>query len=181
MVIEFEKEVLAFLNLPSIPKKEWNGQDAFKNGVAVISLRSGGEAYAVASFDPEKDAKPNIKKVFSMEQFTDIVRVYLVPDYMNVDDLENADLDEESKKKAEEIANEAKEIENEGTELEAPSEQGDKNPWVFDEIHNLEEAQAWLTAYNTRNKIHGRIPSKEETIKLRLLAIKAELDEKNNG
>lgn len=176
-MVNFESEVLAYLNLPAIPKKEWNGTDEFKNGVAVVSLRSGGEAYAVASFDPEKDSKPNVTKVFGYEPFGDILRVYLVPDYMETD-IENADLDDESKKKAEEIINEANEIENEGTELETPEDEN-QNPWVFDEIHNLEEAQAWLTAYNVRNKIQGRIPSKEDTIKLRLLAIKAELDAKN--
>lgn len=172
MVIEFEKEVLAFLNLPSIPKKEWNCQDAFKNGVAVVSLRSGGEAYAVASFDPEKDAKPNIKKVFGMEQFLDVVRVYLVPDYMETD-LENADLDEESKKKAEEIVNEAKEIENEGTELEAPEKPND-NPYLFDFIHNDEEALAYIEAYNKKNKISGKLPKKHETILMRLEVLYAE-------
>lgn len=177
-MIKFEKEVCEHLNLPAIPKKAWDGESAFDRGVAVIALKTGIEAYAVASFNPEKDTKPTIKKVFGSEPFTKVLRVFLVPDYMETD-VTDADLDDESKKKAEEILKEATEIENEGTEIETPANIGD-NDWVFDEIHNLEEAQAWLTAYNARNKITGRIPTKEETIKLRLLAIKAEMDAKNN-
>ena len=39
MNIEFEKEVCAWLTIPSIPKKEWDGNSSFKYGVAVINQK----------------------------------------------------------------------------------------------------------------------------------------------
>lgn len=173
-MIKFEKELLSFLDLPSIPRKEWDGKTEFDKGVAVVSLYGGYEAYAIASFNPENgDLKPKVTKVFGVEPFNDILHIYIVPGYMDKD-IDNSDLDDLSKKRANDILKEAQEIENEGTDI--IDIDVTKNEWVFDEIHNLEEAQAWLKAYNVRNKINGRIPSKEETIKLRLLAIKSELD-----
>ena len=176
-MVNFEQEILAYLSLPSIPKKEWDKKSAFDKGVAVVELQTGSDGYAVATFNPEKsDTKPRVTKVFGNEPFGDIKRVYIVPGYMETD-MRNADLDDASKKKAKEIINEGNEIandENETTTLPNP-----ENEWVFDEIHDIEEAQAWLEAYYARNKISGRVPSKEETIKLRLLAIKAEMDARN--
>ena len=44
--------------------------------------------------------------------------------------------------------------------------------WIFDEIHNMSEAQAWLKQYNQRNGIKkGKVPTNEETIKMRLYNI----------
>ena len=62
-MVEYEKEVIAYLNIPSIPKKEWNQQDSFQNGVAIVSLSLGRLAYAVCTFDKETDKEPRIKKV----------------------------------------------------------------------------------------------------------------------
>ena len=171
-MVNFEKEVLAYLDLPAIPKKEWDGQSQFDKGVAVVALSAGGEGYAVASFNPEKgDTAPSIKKVFGSEPFNKIVRIYLVPDYMEKD-MENADLDDESKKKAEEIINEATEIENDGAELETPPPT--ENEYMFDFIHNDEEAVAYIEAYNKKNKIAGRVPKKHDAIIMRLAVIHAE-------
>lgn len=177
-MIKFEKEVCEHLNLPAIPKKAWDGESAFDKGVAVIATKTGIEAYAVASFNPEKDTKPTIKKVFGSEPFTKVLRVYLVPDYMETD-VTDADLDDESKKKAEEILKEATEIENEGTEIETPANLDGDNEYLFDFIHNDEEAIAYIEAYNKQNKIGGQTPKKHDTIIMRLLAIKSELDAKN--
>lgn len=171
-MVNFEKEVLAYLNLPSIPKKEWDGKSAFENGVAVVALRTGHTAYTVASFNPELgDTKPRIKKVFSSEPFIDVLRVYLVPNYMETD-MTGADLDAESMKKAQEIINEAKEIEDEGTELETPTMP--ENEYLFDFIHNDEEAIAYIEAYNKKNKIFGRVPKKHDAILMRLSVIYAD-------
>lgn len=170
--ILYEKEVCSFLDLPSIPKKIHDGESGFTKGVAVVKLLSGLEAYAVATFDPEKNEKPIITKVFSGEQFTEITRIYVVPDYMNVDDIKNADLDTESKKKAEEIINEAKEIEDDGAEV-TPLTNND-NPYFFDFIHNDDEAVAFIESWNKKNKIHGNIPKKHETILMRLAVIYSE-------
>lgn len=170
-MIEFEKEIIAYLNLPSIPRKEWNQIDSFQSGVAVVNMSLGRQAYAVCTFNKDEDKEPRIKKVFGIEPFTGIEKVFVVPSYMDNDTTE-VDLDAESKKRAEQLAAEAHELENEGTVDEAVQE-ADKLPeWIFDEIHNMSEAQAWLKQYNIRNGIRkGKIPTNEETIKMRLYNI----------
>ena len=173
--ILFEKEVLEKLNLPSIPVKKWNGKDSFKVGVAVISLRTSGLAYAIASYDSESDAAPRIKKVFSLEQFIGISEIFVVPTYMDtVEDVKEMDLDNESKEAAMLLAEEAKELESE--ESDDNGEMGGLPEWVFDNIHNAEEATAFISSYNKRNKIRGNVPKKEEGLKLRLLTIYKEIE-----
>lgn len=173
----FEKEVIKHLNLPSIPKKEWDGKSSFSKGVALISLHGEREAYAVASFDANVDKTPNIVKVFGIEPFVGIKKVFVVPSYMTTEEeIKDMDLDEQSKKKVREVLNEAKEIENEGTKEENPIE---KLPeWIFPEIENKEQAVAWLKNFQSRNKQKGRIPTTEENIKLRLFSIYSELQKK---
>jgi hypothetical protein len=170
-MVEYEKEAVAYLNLPSLPKKEWNQQDSFKDGVAVVSLSLGRLAYAVCTFDKETDKEPRIKKVFGIEPFTSIEKVFVVPSYMD-NDTSDADLDAESKKRAEQLAAEAKELENQGTVDEAIEDANKLPEWIFPEIHNIEEAQAYLREYNRINRIKkGKIPTNEETIKMRLYNI----------
>jgi hypothetical protein len=170
-MIEFEKEVIEYLNLPSLPKKEWNQQDSFKDGVAIVGLSLGRLAYAVCTFDKDKDREPRIKKVFGIEPFTSIEKIFVVPAYMD-NDTSDADLDAESKKRAEQLAEEAKELENAGTVDESIEKANLLPEWIFDEIHNREEAMAWLKQYNIRNKIKkGKVPTNEETIKMRLYNI----------
>lgn len=175
MKIEFEKEILDFLKIPSIPLKQWDGKSSFKDGVAVLSLMDEREAYAVATFDAESETEPRIKKVFSQVPFNSVGDIFVVPSYMDVDNIENMDLDNESKEAAQRLAEEAEELENEGVEehTEMP-----ESEWCFDEIHNLDEAIAWVKNYNSRNRIKGRIPKDEETVKLRLLTIWKELNSK---
>ena len=60
-MIQFEKEIIEFLGLPSIPRKEWDKEKAFDKGVAVLELQDGQEAYAVCSCT---DGKPVVTKVF---------------------------------------------------------------------------------------------------------------------
>ena len=170
-MVEYEKEVVAYLNLPSLPKKEWNQRDSFKDGVAVVGLSLGRLAYAVCTFDKETDKEPRIKKVFGIEPFTSIEKVFVVPSYMD-NDTSDADLDAESKKRAEQLAEEAKELENQGTVDEAIEDANKLPEWIFPEIHNIEEAQAYLREYNRINRIKkGKIPTNEETIKMRLYNI----------
>lgn len=166
-MIRHEKEICLYLNLPSIPKKRWDGKSGFKNGVGILNLQYGEQAYAVCRYDEEVDEEPQVIKVFANEPYTTLDKVFVVPNYMDLD-VESADLDEESKKAAERLAEEARELakEDEGMKVVVP-----ENPWVFDEIHDMEEAQAFIRNYNSRNRIKGKIPNKEETIKLRLLAI----------
>jgi len=170
-MVEFEKEVIAYLNIPSIPKKEWNQQDSFKDGVAVVGLSLGRTAYAVCTFDKETDKEPRITKVFGVEPFNGIEKVFVVPSYMD-NDTTNADLDSESKKRAEQLVAEANELENKGV-IEEAVENANKLPeWIFPEIQNIEQAQAYLREYNRINRIKkGKIPTNEETIKMRLYNI----------
>lgn len=170
-MVEFEKEIIKYLNLPSIPKRVWDGLSSFQNGVAVVNMSLDRQAYAVCTFNKDEDKEPRIKKVFGIEPFTGIEKVFVVPSYMD-NNTTDVDLDAESKKRAEQLAAEAQELENNGVVDEAVQE-ADKLPeWIFDEIHNMSEAQAWLKQYNIRNGIRkGKIPTSEETIKMRLYNI----------
>ena len=171
MEILFEKEVIKHLGLPSIPKKPWNGKDSFKDGVAVLDLFDDTKAYAVCTFDKETDKEPRIKKVFCVEPFKAVGEIYVVPSYMD-NDTTDVDLDSESKKKAEQLAAEAMELENEGTVDEAIEEANKLPEWIFQEIQNIEQAQAYLREYNRMNGIKkGKVPTNEETIKMRLYNI----------
>lgn len=169
MEILFEKEVCKFLNIPSIPKKAWDKKSPFVSGVAIVNMNFGRKGYAVARFDAEKEKEPNIIKVFASEQFYGIDEIFVVPEYMDVD-VDKADLDDESKKKAEELAQQAEEIENEGKEdFKEP-----ENPYYFDNITNDEEAIAFIQAYNQKNGIKGAVPKKHDTILMRLSVIFAD-------
>lgn len=177
MNILFEKEITTFLNLPSIPKKEWDGKSSFQKGVAILETRNSDEAYAVASFDADKDKTPNVTKVFGIEPFVSVKKIFVVPTYMTTqDEIDDMDLDEQSKKKVQQVLDEAKEIENEGTEEENPME--NLPEWIFPEINSKQEAEAWLRNFQSRNKRKGRIPTTEENIKLRLFSIYSELQKK---
>ena len=66
-MISFEKEVCSYLNIPSLPKKEWDGKSSFKNAVATIKLGGSRLAYAVASYDEANDDAPRVVKSFMTE------------------------------------------------------------------------------------------------------------------
>lgn len=100
-MINYEEEIIGYLGLPSIPKKKWNGKDSFHRGVAVTQLKFSKQlAYAVCTFDNERDKEPRVVKVFSSEIFTlpTNADIFIVPDYMETN-VADADLDDESKKK----------------------------------------------------------------------------------
>ena len=177
-MIQFEKEVLEYLNIPSVPKKEFDGKSAFSKGVAVIETVDGQEAFAIASYNPDNgDKEPKIVKVFGIEPFRKINKIYIVPSYMNTkEEIKDMDLDEQSKKKVQQVLDEAKEMENEGTKDENPME--NLPEWIFPEIENREQALAWLRRYNSVNKVKGKLPQSDETIKLRLYSIYTELQKK---
>lgn len=177
-MIQFEKEVLEYLNIPSVPKKEFDGKSAFSKGVAVIETVDGQEAFAIASYNPDNgDKEPKIVKVFGIEPFRKINKIFIVPSYMNTkEEIKDMDLDEQSKKKVQQVLDEAKEMENEGTKDENPME--NLPEWIFSEIENREQALAWLRRYNSVNKVKGKLPQSDETIKLRLYSIYTELQKK---
>jgi len=168
-MIEYENMVCRELNIPSIPKKEWDGQRSFKVGVAVINLYGGHQAYGVATFNNDVDKEPRVIKVFTLEPFIGIDKVFVVPDYMDTD-VESMDLDDESKKAAQMMIEEANELENDGVEKEKLPE----NEYFFDHITNDDEAAAFIKDYNTRNRIKGRVPKSHDGLVMRLSVIYSE-------
>lgn len=177
--ILFEKEVCQMLNIPSIPLKTFKEINrSFKFGVAVTELYGDRLAYAVCTYDSENDKEPRIIKTFAREQYYSVKEIFVVPDYMD-NNVEETDLDEESKKAAERLAQEAAELEEgeDGIVKETEELEGEGD-WVFPSIHSRDEAEAFLRDYNKRNKIGGRIPKTDENIKLRLMTIYAETKDK---
>lgn len=175
MQVQFEKEICDYLSLPSIPRKKWDGKSSFEKGVAIVNVGFDRKAYAICKFDSTKDTTPRVVKVFSSERFSDIIDIFIVPSYMNTE-LENADLDEKSKEKAEELLSEAKELENAAVKENEVKEP--ENEYYFDHIHNDEEAIAFITSFNKKNKIKGNVPTRHETILMRLAVIHSELNKK---
>ena len=174
--MRYEKEITKHFGLPSIPKKVFDGTTPFTKGVAVVEMYDGSEAYAACEYKPENGQKaPRVTKVFCTEPFVRIKEVFVVPNYMvSGGEIQDMDLDDESKKKAEQLLKEAEELENDGVESKGAVSMESLPEWIFDEIHNKEEAEAWLRSYNSQNRIKGRIPHDDETIKLRLFAIYSE-------
>ena len=152
-----EREILDFLQIPKIPKKEWDGTKEFKNGVGIAKTISGVETYVVVCCD-EQGLK--IKKVFDTEPIVGVGKVFVVPDYMDMKNIENWDLDDESKKAAVSLANEA-------IEMESSVEEKEENlpEWYFDEIHDIDEARAWVSQYRKKRKMRGTMPKTEEALK----------------
>lgn len=177
MGIGFEKEVCEWLRIPSIPKREWDGKSSFNDGVAVLKMQGDGRAFAVCSFDAEHDKAVNVRKVFSTDRFVSVEKVFVVPSYMDVN-LEGADLDAESMKKAEALAQEAAELEaTDDGKLELP-----KNEYLFDHIHSDEEAIAFISAWNRKNgRRKAGVPKKHDAIIARLGVIWYEQERKQKG
>lgn len=178
--IKYENEVCEYLGIPNIPKKEHDGKSSFKKGVAIVRLAVSGTGYAVCTYDEEDDVEPRIIKSFASEPFYEIEKIFVVPNYMNTseNDIKEMDLDDESKKKAEQLVKEAQELTATSEENKEIEEMQKLPEFIFDEIHNIEEARAWLQSYNSKNRIKGKIPTNEETIKMRLLNIYSQLKNK---
>lgn len=171
-MVLYEKEICDYLNIPSIPKKKWDGKKSFINGVAITNLLGGAQAYAVATFDADVDEKPRIKKVLTLEQYVDVGDIFVVPSYMD-SDVENMDLDEESKESAKFLVDEANEVILEESNTEQQEEQSE---YYFDNIHNDEEAAAFIRAYNKKKKGKGKVPRTHEGLLMRLSVIHSELN-----
>ena len=177
-MILYQKEIIEYLDLPSIPKKEWDGKKQFDKAVAVVKLVTGNDAFAVCGLNKEVN-EPFIKKVFCSEPFVAIKNVYPIPDYMaTIDDVDDMDLDNESKKSAKYILDEADLMGNGELNGDGESAYDEMPEWIFPEITNKDEAEAWLRQYNKTNKLRGSIPKSSETLKLRLYAIYKETNKK---
>ena len=172
--IQNEKEVCKYLQLPSLPKKEWDGQSLFERGVAVADLRGGGQAYVVVSHLQENKS-PNVTKVFSSFAFTRIHTIRPVPQYLESVDIENADMDEDSKESLRLLADESEELESD-EELSKDGDDGEEtaNEYFFDNITNDDEAAAFIKAYNKKNGIKARVPQNHQGLIMRLSVIYSE-------
>lgn len=174
----YEKEICEYCNIPSIPKKQWDGKSSFKQGCAVVELIGNTNAYAVCTFDSDVDKEPRIIKVFASVAIKSVGKIFPVPNYMDTN-IEESDLDEHSKEAAQNLIDEANKLAGEDNgEENGKTEIEPQNPWCFDEIHNMEEATAWLTQYNQSNGIRGRIPTNVENMQLKLLALYNEIHPK---
>ena len=111
-MIRFKKDVCDYLRLPDVPKKKWDGNTSFEHGVAIVETKTDEQVYAVVTFDSNSDEQPRILKAFGYDIITTIVDVFVVPAYMEDNDIDEMDLDEESKKRVKEMSKEAKDIEN---------------------------------------------------------------------
>ena len=131
--------------------------------------------YGIVTFNADVDKEPRVTKVFSLEQFSGISKVFVVPDYMD-DNVESMDLDDDSKVAAQAMLEEAKELENEGKDDEVALP---KNEYFFDHITNDDEAAAYIKDYNKRNRIKGRVPTSHDGLVMRLSVIYSETNNKN--
>lgn len=168
MIIEFEKEVCKYLNIPSIPKKEWDGEKKFVSAVGVLNHIDGSQSYAVVKYDSET-GKAKVNKTFLDNiPWTELKKIFIVPQYMENVNLEETDLDSESKQSMKMLMQEAKELEDEKVDdkIEMP-----KHDYYFQNIHNDDEARAFIIAYNKRKKIKGRIPKDHQGLLMRLSVI----------
>lgn len=178
-MIKYQKEIIEHLGIPNIPKRPFDGK-SFDKGVAVVELLDGSLAYAVCKYNSDTDGEtPRITKTFGLEPFAQVKEYFVVPSYMtSMDEIDNMDLDEESKKHAKLILNEAKDLENEET-LDEDTGVGE---YYFDHIHNDEEAKAYIASYNKTNKLkRARVPKTHDGLIMRLAAIYSEQKSANNG
>lgn len=177
-MIHCENEILDYLNIPSVPKREWDGKRGFEDGVAVTRLVSGDLAYAVATYDVELDDAPRIKKTFTLEQYVGIEKIFIVPSYMDLD-VDGMDLDETSMTAAKFLVDEVVELESQDSaDKQEDGLQENKNEYFFAEIHNDEEAEAYVRAYNRKHRIKGRIPRSHDGLKMKLYVIWKEEEKK---
>ncbi len=168
-MVQNEQEVIRYLNIPSIPKKQWDGVKSFTKAVAILYLVDGGKSYAVASFDSNTDKAPRITKVFTLEPYKDWEIVGVVPEYMNQDDIDKWDVPQESIAAAKQIISEVEEMENEGVIDEMA--QAPNNEYCYDFITNDEEAQAYIRSWNKQHGIRGRAPKSHDGIITKLTAM----------
>lgn len=182
MEIQCKDKVLAYYGLPAIPaeKHKWDGKTSFTQGVGIIRLSSERLAYAPCTYDSEHDVRPRVIKAFLQEPFTLTDEIYVVPTFMNTN-VDDMDLDEASKRAAERLAQEGDEIIAAHEDNAIREEIKALPEWVFDNIHNIDEARAFVQSWHSTNKIKGKIPQNEETLKLRLLAIRSEIDKKSKN
>lgn len=164
-------QVLQTLQIPSLPKKVWNGEAEFNKGVCLVRRISGMENYAICRFNKELDEQPCVVKDFSQETFMEILTCYPIPDYAE-NDIENMQFDNEESKEAMQELLEEKEEEV----MKGVNKAEEKLPeWIFPFIKSQAEAVAYLKSKKVRN---AHSLKDAEAIKAKLYVIY--MDEKQN-
>ena len=167
---ETDKQICEYLKIPKCPKKKWDKESSFIFGVAAVNRITDEVGYAVCRFDKEKDDAPRIIKDFNPIPFNRIIEVYPIPSYLD-QETEKVDLDEKSKEAAKALVEEQKTL-VEGLE----DKKVDEIPeWGYEEIHNKEEGLAFLKTKNLK----GKLPTREEAIKAKLVLLRSEDDKQN--
>lgn len=163
--ILFFNEICEFLQIPSIPKKKWDGKQHFDKGVGVIKHYDGTESYAFVKY-PDGNSDVNVAKVFSEVQFYELKEIYIVPDYMNdISEVDKMDLDDTSKEHAKELLQQASFVDDLDSDFIADNE------YYFDFIKNDEQAIAFIKAQNKKKRIRSRLPKTHEDIVMRLAVL----------
>lgn len=150
---KFEKEVCKFLNIPSLPKNEWDKKSSFDNGVAIVKRLHGGEELAVCRFNSEADTDVRIIKDFGFEPFTEIISVYPIPSYMedNITKMTFNDSTSEEAMKALLLEK------NELTSGKTEDKKEEEYEFGFPFIKDKKEAIAYLKSKNPKAKISPNI------------------------
>lgn len=157
------KECLVYLQIPSLPKKTWDGESEFNKGIALVERISKKQDYVICRYLPEKDMNVRVTKDFSGEPFIKVIECYPMPDYADVE-IETMQLDEKSKEAMEALIEERNEKVNEDV-----PEEDDKLPdWIFPFINNAAEAIAYLKSQGV--KVSAALKS-EEKIKAKLYVL----------
>jgi len=159
---DFYDETIDMLRIPSIPKKEWDGKSPFDRGIAQITTMFGSREYAICSFNPERDDKPRIVKIFGGLRFTSVDKIWPIPDYMDDDIRKMEFADEESRTSMSVMLQEKEQMVN----ANAKDEDGG-GEWGYPIIHTTKQAVAYLKAKHPKDGI----PSDPEVLKAKLKAM----------
>lgn len=141
------KQVLLTLQIPSLPKRVWDGESEFNKGVCLVRRMSGIENYAICRFNKEYEAKPRVIKDFSQETFVEVLSCYPIPDYAETD-IDNMQFDSDDSKEAMQELLEEKEEEI----MKGVNKEEEVLPeWIFPFINSQSEAIAYLKSKKVRN------------------------------
>lgn len=163
-------DCLKALTLPSLPKKEWDGESPFTKAVCMIERISGHLSYVIGKYI-EETKQVKIIQDFEMGTIKTILRVYPVPDYLdsNVDNMDFED--EDSREAMEELLSQSEEQVMEDVEPEEKLSE-----WVFPHINNKEEAIAYLRRYKVQS---AHLLKDPDAIKAKLFILWEDQKKKN--
>lgn len=144
---DYLKQVLLTLQIPSLPKRTWDGESEFNKGICLVRRMSGRENYAICRFNKDLDERPKVIQDFSLETFVEVLTCYPIPDYAETD-IENMQFDSEDSKEAMQELLEEKEEEV----MKGVNKEEEVLPeWIYPFIKTQAEAIAYLKSKKVRN------------------------------